>query len=91
MPLNREEVLYRIHHSLDPSGTARMYGKRGGRSAHRVQDVFNNKGPGLYVRTPAHGWHIATPRELDIMRNKNRNQTSGAQSVLPKQMVLNFS
>lgn len=74
MGLSTWEVKQRIMRSDDPAATAAMYGRRGGRAAHNIQDVLNNKGPGLYCRTAVHGWHLATPRERQIL-NKSRGRS----------------
>lgn len=76
----KQQILQRIANGECPS----ELGRRGGRNAHKIQDMLNNKGPGLYCKTAAHGWHLATPREKNILNPKGRNQ----QRPMAEQLML---
>jgi len=86
MAWTREQILRRIANGENPA----ELGRRGGLNAHRIQDVLNNKGPGLYCRTAVHGWHMATPREVKVLTTK---KCSGVKQHMPlfAKTMLSFS
>ncbi len=86
MAWSKEAILRRIANGENPA----ELGRRGGLNAHRIQDVLNNKGPGLYCRTAVHGWHLATPREVNVLTTNKRTVVK-QHTPMYAQSMLSFS